>query len=57
MSSSVRLWFLSVRAFATMNCVLFRSNPSIGSFLAIIPLDKVCSILPFAGGRELLTKV
>lgn len=40
-----------------MNYVLFRSNQSIGSFLAIIPLDKVCSILSFAGRRELLTKV
>jgi hypothetical protein len=37
--------------------ILFPSKPSIGSFLAIIPLDKVCIVLSFAGGRELLTKV
>jgi hypothetical protein len=40
-----------------MNDVLFSSKPSIGSFLAIIPLDKVCLILSLAGGSELLTKV
>jgi hypothetical protein len=36
-----------------MNYFLFLSKPSIGSFLAIIPLDMVCTVPSFAGGREL----
>jgi hypothetical protein len=36
-----------------MNYALFPSKPLIGSFLAIIPLDMVCIVPSFAGGREL----